>query len=88
MDTDRQVNSPPPRVLLISRPGCHLCDEARAVVARVCAEAGAAWQERLTTQDPALAAEYAEYVPVVLVDGRSHAYWRIDPERLRARLLT
>jgi len=76
----------PIRVDLIGRPGCHLCEEARTVVRRVCAETGTGWRERLTTEDPRLAAEYAEFVPVVLVDGRWFSYWQVDPAQLHNRL--
>jgi glutaredoxin len=75
----------PTRVTLIGRSGCHLCDEARAVVAAVAAETGVGWVERCIDDDPALA-EYAEQIPVVLVDGRRHDFWRVDAERLREAL--
>ncbi len=74
------------RITLIGKPGCHLCDEARVVVARVAAQAGADWQELSILDDPGLAAQYAESIPVVLVDGRQHAYWRVEESRLRDAL--
>ena len=74
------------RVLLIGKPGCHLCDEARAVIAQVCAEMGESFEERSILDDPALAADYAEEIPVTLVDGRRHDFFRVDPRRLRAAL--
>ncbi|SFD80478.1 glutaredoxin family protein [Streptomyces aidingensis] len=73
-------------VTLIGKPGCHLCDEARTVVAEVCAELGAAWEERDITADQKLYDEYWEQIPVVLVDGKQHDFWRVKPERLRAAL--
>lgn len=76
-----------PRVLLYGRPGCHLCDAAREVVAGVCAELGEGWQEVDITTDPDLLARYGEEIPVTLVDGRQHDFWRVDPGRLRAVLL-
>ena len=75
-----------PRVTLIGKPGCHLCDEARAVIARVAADLGVEWQERSINDDPALAEQYWEQIPVTLVDGRQHDYWRVDEARLRAAL--
>lgn len=75
-----------PRVTLIGKPGCHLCDEAREVVAVVCAEAGAGWSELSIEDDPALYDAYWERIPVVLVDGAPHDFWRIDPARLAAAL--
>lgn len=75
-----------PRVTLIGRPGCHLCDVARAVIEQVCAETGTAYVEVSVDDDPALLARYAEEIPVTLVDGRQHDFWRVDPARLRAAL--
>ena len=80
------VNDVPPRVTLIGRPGCHLCDTAREVIARVCGETGVGWEERSVTDEPDLMSRYAELVPVTLVDGRQHDYWRVDEARLRAAL--
>ena len=74
------------RVLLLSRPGCHLCEEARAVIARVTAELGATWIERDITASPQDLAEYAEMIPVTFVDGVQHDFWRVSEERLRAAL--
>jgi hypothetical protein len=80
------VSEPPPRVVLLGKPGCHLCDDARAVVARVCGELGVGWQELSILDDPALEARYWEQIPVTLVDGRQHDFWRVDEARLRAAL--
>ncbi|KUH36449.1 MULTISPECIES: glutaredoxin family protein [Streptomyces] len=77
----------PRTVTLIGKPGCHLCDDAREVVARVCAETGAVWEERDITADEELHRAYWEQIPVVLVDGEQHTFWRVDPARLRAELL-
>lgn len=75
-----------PRVTLIGKPGCHLCDDARRVVAEACDECGAAWTELSIEDDPGLFDQYWERIPVVLVDGAPHDFWRIDPGRLRAAL--
>ncbi|TAK70143.1 MAG: glutaredoxin family protein [Actinomycetota bacterium] len=74
------------RVTLVGKPGCHLCDDARAVVAAVCEQLGVPWQEVSTADDPELADLYWEEIPVVLVDGRVHDMLRVDPGRLRAAL--
>jgi glutaredoxin len=76
----------PLRVTLIGRPGCHLCDTARATIERVTAELGVGWQEHSIDTDPRLREEWAEQIPVTLVDGRQHDYWRVDETRLRAAL--
>lgn len=75
-----------PRVRLYGRPGCHLCDAAREVVAAVCAELGEEFDEVSVDDDPALRERFGEEVPVTFVDGRQHDFWRVDPQRLRAAL--
>ncbi len=77
------------RVTLYTRPGCHLCDEARAVVERVCGETAQTYDEvdiDAAGFDPALRARFTEEVPVTFVDGRQHDFWRVDEARLRAAL--
>ena len=74
------------RVILYSKPGCHLCDDARAVIERVCAELGESYEELSILDDPALLERYGEEIPVTLVDGRQHDFWRVDPVRLRTAL--
>ena len=63
--------APDPRVMLYSKPGCHLCEDAAAVIARVCHEVGASWREE---------------IPVTFVDGRQHDFWQVDEQRLRTAL--
>jgi Glutaredoxin-like domain (DUF836) len=72
--------------VLLSRPGCHLCDEARAVIARITAELGVGWTERDITASPDDLARYSEMIPVTLVDGVQHDFWRVSEDRLRAAL--
>ena len=67
-----------PRVTLYSRPGCHLCEAAREVVARVCADLGEEFTEVWIDDDPALVERFGEEVPVTFVDGRQHDFWT-DP---------
>ena len=82
-DTGR---APDARVTLIAKPGCHLCDDARAVITAVTAELGETFVERSVLDEPDLMARYAEEIPVTLVDGRQHDFWRVDADRLRAAL--
>ncbi len=74
------------RITLIGKPGCHLCDEARSVVARVAEDLGIGWTELDITRDEELAEQYWEQIPVTLVDGRRHDFWHVDEDRLRAAL--
>jgi hypothetical protein len=80
------VTSPARLITLLSRPGCHLCDEAREVIARVAADTGARWEERDITASAAYLAEYADKIPVTLIDGVQHDFWRVSEDRLRAAL--
>lgn len=73
-------------VTLLSRQNCHLCDEARAVIARVAAELGVAWEERDIDACPEDLARYSDMVPVTFVDGVQHDFWRVSEDRLRAAL--
>ncbi|MFD7922962.1 glutaredoxin family protein [Streptomyces sp. NPDC059740] len=73
-------------VTLIGKPDCHLCEDAEAVVAQVCAETGASWEKKDITQDAELHRAYWEQIPVVLVDGAQHDFWRVNPDRLRRAL--
>jgi len=74
------------RVTLYSRPGCHLCDDARAVIERVCAELGEGYDEVDIDADETLRQRFGEEVPVTFVDGKQHDFWRVDEARLRAAL--
>ena len=74
------------RVTLYGKPGCHLCDDARAVIQQVCAELGESYDEVSILDDPSLEERFGEEIPVTFVDGRQHDFWRVDPDRLRAAL--
>ena len=79
---------------LIGKPGCHLCDDARAVVTGVIGDLSAregapqlTLDEVSILDDAALSDRYAEEIPVLLINGQVHNYWRIDPVRLTNALL-
>jgi glutaredoxin len=80
---------------LIGKPGCHLCEDAQAVVDRVVAGAPAdpalatlkfTVEEKSILDDAALMDEYVEQIPVLLINGKVHNYWHIDPVRLTTAL--
>jgi glutaredoxin len=73
-------------ITLLSRPGCHLCDEARVVIARVAADLGVPWEERDITQSERDLQEYWEMIPVTLINGVQHDFWHVSEQRLRAAL--
>ena len=82
-----------PRITLYSKPGCHLCEDARKVVDETVARVEAsgidvAVEEIDILGDPALQERYGEEIPVVLVDGKMHTYWRVDAARLENALTT
>ena len=85
-DPPRDPTGPPVRVTLVGRPGCHLCDAARVVVAAVTADLGVGWVELSIDDDPDLHARYADQIPVTIVDGVQHDFWRVSEPRLRATL--
>jgi glutaredoxin len=74
------------QITLLSRPGCHLCDVAREVIARVAADLGVAWSERDITRSEADLREYWDKIPVTLIDGVQHDFWKVSENRLRAAL--
>jgi hypothetical protein len=82
------------QLTLIGKPDCHLCDDARAVIAGVLAEIATdpdapkiAVTELSILDEPRLHQKYVEEIPVVLIDGRMHTYWRVDRARLTKALL-
>jgi len=70
------------RLVLYGRPGCHLCDDARAVLERV----GAPFEEVDITGDEALHRRYLERIPVVALDGEELYDFFVDEPDLRRRL--
>ena len=74
------------RITLLARPGCHLCDDARAVIERVAGELGVGWEERDITASPDDMREFWDKIPVTLVDGVQVDFWRVSETRLRAAL--
>jgi hypothetical protein len=74
------------RITLFSRPGCHLCDDARDVILRVAGDLGVSWEERDITASEQDLVEYWDKIPVTLVDGVQHDFWRVSEARLRSAL--
>jgi glutaredoxin len=73
-------------VTLYGKPGCCLCDDARAEIARLRERHGFALEEIDVSVDPRLAREYGERIPVVAVDGREACELHVDGAELE-RLL-
>jgi glutaredoxin len=79
---------------LLTKPGCHLCEEAKKAIELVMFEFSKEKSDfvqiELTElnilEDEALKNQYSEEIPVLQINGATHAYWRIDSERLIAAL--
>ncbi|KOX09378.1 MULTISPECIES: glutaredoxin family protein [Micromonospora] len=76
------------RLALITRPGCHLCDDAKAALDRVVAVTGDRWVEWDVSDNQDLEREYGDRLPVVMLDGKEHGYWRVEEDRLLRDLTT
>ena len=68
---------------LVTRGGCHLCDDAATRLRRLAADLGFAYREVDVDLSATLRAEFADRVPVVLIDGKEHGYWRLEEDRFR-----
>lgn len=76
----------PSRVLLLTRDGCHLCDEAETVVAQVCEEVGTRFRTLDVDSDEELRARWNDHVPVTFIDKKLHGRWFVDAGKLRQAL--
>jgi glutaredoxin len=71
-------------ITLYGKPGCHLCEDARAVIERVAGDLDVRWEERDITRSEEDTRRYWEQIPVTLINGVQHDFWRVDEDRLRA----
>jgi glutaredoxin len=74
------------QVTLITRAGCHLCEVAEARLAELAGELGFGLRLLDVDADRQRANEYSERVPVILIDGAEHGYWRLEEDRFRRAL--
>lgn len=71
------------RLTIYSKPGCHLCDEMKALVRRtIAAHANVSLEEIDISTDPALTDRYGLEIPVLMIDGRKAAKYRIREAEL------
>lgn len=87
--TDRRIptpTDPDARVLYLTRTGCHLCDEALPLVRAEADRAGTTVEVRDIDAEETLRRDWDHDVPVIIVDGKLHARYRVDAEQLRAAL--
>lgn len=85
-DDGTPAPQPGARITVLSRPGCHLCEEALAELAPIAAEAGTAIAEIDIEQDDALHRAHLERIPVVLVDGVEICTFFVEHGPVRAAL--
>lgn len=75
------------RVVVLGKPGCHLCADTWGVVERVTDELGATRAEvSLHDVSESEREDYWDKIPVTFVDGERHDFWRVDEGRLRSVL--
>lgn len=75
-------------VTVVGREGCHLCDEAESVIKEVLKDfTNTRFEHTTLDKDPQWAHDYGDKIPVVLINGDEHCYWRVNPERLRTVLV-
>jgi len=82
----RLAASGPRDVTLYTRPGCHLCDEAKSAIAPLLLEFGGALHEVNIDNDPVLKERYGWDIPVIFIGQRKAAKHRVDPEQFRRQL--
>jgi glutaredoxin len=73
-------------VTLFTRQGCHLCELAEETLRAMQEELDFDIEKRFIEGDPDLIAKYGEQIPVILIDGEHHDFWRVDPGRFRSSL--
>ena len=73
-------------VTLYSRHNCHLCDVAFETLESLQIELDFDLEKLYIDGDLTLEKKYGEGVPVILIDGEHHDFWRVDPERFRSSL--
>ena len=74
------------QVVVMTRNGCTPCETAKADVARICGELDVEWATADVDSEPEWQAEYGDRVPVILIDGAEHGYWKVEEDRFRRAL--
>ena len=73
-------------VTLVTRKDCPACAAAEVDIARICGDLDVPWTTEDVDADPEIRAEYGDRVPVILIDGVEHGFWKVEEDRLRAAL--
>src|SRR5580700_4588630 len=89
LDEERPASQARPvSVTIYSRPDCHLCDDMKAVVARVARSLPLTLEYIDISTDPALEASYGADIPVLMIGGKKAAKYRVTEDALRRLLLS
>jgi glutaredoxin len=73
-------------ITIYGRTGCHLCEDALKVLQSLQDELNFSIEEILIDGNEELEKHYGEKIPVTLIDGVHHDFWRVEPERFRSSL--
>lgn len=74
-------------VTLYTRPGCHLCEEAKKAILPIVREASAILHEVNIQNDAVLEERYGVDIPVIFIGARKAAKHRVDTKQFRRQLL-
>ena len=74
-------------VIVYSRPGCHLCDEAKAVIENSHSSDHYTLEEVNIESDDELLRKYKYDIPVILIDGQEAFRHRVDPNEFKTRVV-
>jgi len=85
-EDERLAASEPRVVTLYTRPGCHLCEEAKALIEPMLAEFGATLREVNIDEDAVLRQRYDTEIPVIFIGSHKAAKHRVDPVKFRRQL--
>ena len=85
-EDERLAASEPRLVTLYTRPGCHLCEEAKALIEPTLGEFGATLREVNIDEDAVLRQRYGTDIPVIFIGSRKAAKHRVDPVKFRRQL--
>jgi glutaredoxin len=85
-EDERLAATGPREVTLYTRPGCHLCEEAKAAIAPLLREFGAVLREMNIENDPVLEERYGWEIPVIFIGSRKAAKHRVNVEQFRRQL--
>jgi glutaredoxin len=85
-EDERLAASEPREVTLYTRPGCHLCEEAKALIEPMLGEFGATLREVNIDEDGVLRQRYGTDIPVIFIGSRKAAKHRVDPVKFHRQL--